>query len=309
MADQSRQPDGSEIDQGHAEAATEDPEGGVLRDHPHIRPQRQFHAAGDRETLHRRDYGFRQTQPAWPHRRNRIVTADLAFFMGVAGCHRLEVSARTKVSARAGKDGHRGGGIGVERPERIEQFPRCRAIDGVTTMRTVDRDDGDRSVVFNKHRIDVGHVSGSLYGFWLGTRSRSLPRIAGQEPSVSPQSIPSRTKATRMVGSPIASCASSKRTRRVMTCSGWKCPATTWPTQSGISARALTRPIRSWIPTPYMCRSGTGVVSVKSPYMRWQIPFGSADRNASKMLASEAAASTTIGNNPMGSIARPFGAS
>jgi len=57
----------------------------------------------------------------------------------------------------------------------------------------------------------------------------------------------------------------------------------------------------SVIPTPYMCRSGTGVVSAKSPYMRWQMPLGSAERNASRMLASVAAASTTIGNSPIGS--------
>ena len=73
--------------------------------------------------------------------------------------------------------------------------------------------------------------------------------------------------------------------------------------------RTLTRPIRSVMPTPYICRSGTGVVSLKSPYIRWQMPLGSAERNASRMLASVAAASTTIGNSPIGSITRPFGAS
>jgi hypothetical protein len=58
MTDQPRQPDGAEIDQRHAEAAAEHAEDGVLGDHAHIRPQRQFHAAGNRKTLDRRDHGF-----------------------------------------------------------------------------------------------------------------------------------------------------------------------------------------------------------------------------------------------------------
>ena len=58
MADQPRQADGAEVDQGHAEAAAENAEGGVLGDHAHISPQRQLHAAGHRKTFDRRDHGF-----------------------------------------------------------------------------------------------------------------------------------------------------------------------------------------------------------------------------------------------------------
>ena len=84
MADQPRQADGAEIDQRHAEPAAEDAEGGVLGDHAHVRPQRQFHAAGDRKAFDRGDHGLRQAQPARPHRRDGVVAADLALLLGIA---------------------------------------------------------------------------------------------------------------------------------------------------------------------------------------------------------------------------------
>ena len=58
MADQPRQADGAEIDQGHAKTAAENAEGRVVCDHAHIRPQRQLHPAGHRKTLDRRDHGL-----------------------------------------------------------------------------------------------------------------------------------------------------------------------------------------------------------------------------------------------------------
>ena len=70
MANQSRQPDGAEVDQRHAESAAEDAEGGVVGDHAHVGPQRQLHSAGHRKAFHRRDHGFGQAQAARPHRRD-----------------------------------------------------------------------------------------------------------------------------------------------------------------------------------------------------------------------------------------------
>src|SRR6478735_8297791 len=58
MADQPWQADGAEIDQGYAETAAEDAKSRVVGDHAHIRPQRQFHPAGHRKTLDRRDDRF-----------------------------------------------------------------------------------------------------------------------------------------------------------------------------------------------------------------------------------------------------------
>ena len=52
MADQPRQADGAEVDQGHAETAAEDAKSRVVGDHAHIRPQRQLHPAGHRKTFH-----------------------------------------------------------------------------------------------------------------------------------------------------------------------------------------------------------------------------------------------------------------
>jgi hypothetical protein len=157
MANQSRQPDGAEIDQGNAKAAAEDAESGVFRDHPHVRPQCEFHAAGDSKSFDRGDHGFRQPQPARPHRRDRIMAADLALFVGIARRHRLEVGAGTEIAAGAGEHRHRGFLVGIEGAKDIVQFSRGGAVDGVAAMRTVDGNDGHRSIAFDEHGIGLDH--------------------------------------------------------------------------------------------------------------------------------------------------------
>src|SRR4029078_6064214 len=88
-------------------------------------------------------------------------------------------------------------------------------IDGVAAMRTVDGNDGHRAFAFDQHVVGLGHVRRPPFGCYEASLT------------LSNFSMPSRTKATRMVGSPIASWASSKQTFLVMTYSGWKCPAAT----------------------------------------------------------------------------------
>jgi hypothetical protein len=58
MADQSRQPDGAEIDQRHAETPAENAESRIFGDDAHVGPQRQLHAAGNRKTFDRGDHRF-----------------------------------------------------------------------------------------------------------------------------------------------------------------------------------------------------------------------------------------------------------
>ena len=159
MPDQPRQPDGAEIDQRHPEPAAEDAEGGVLGDHAHVGPQRQLHAAGHRKAFHRRDHRLCQSQPARPHRRDRIVAADLALLVGIARRHRLEVGAGAEIAAGAGEHRDRRLGVGVEGQEGIEQFSRGGAVDGVAAMRPIDGDDGHRSVAFDEHCVGLGHAA------------------------------------------------------------------------------------------------------------------------------------------------------
>src|SRR3954471_14763589 len=138
------------------------------------------------------------------------MAAELALLVGIARRHRLEVGARAEIAAAAGEHGNRRCLIGIERKEGVVQLPRGRAVDGVAAMRAVDGNDGDGTIVFDEHGIGFDHIS-ALHSAFIGG-SLTLPIY----------SMPSLTKATRMVGSPIASWASSKRTRLVMTCSGWK---------------------------------------------------------------------------------------
>ena len=61
-------------------------------------------------------------------------------------------------AAGAGEHGNGCLGIGIESPERIEQFSRRGAIDRIAAMRTIDGDDGHRSIAFDKNCACVGHV-------------------------------------------------------------------------------------------------------------------------------------------------------
>jgi hypothetical protein len=180
MADQPRQADGAEIDQGHAEAAAEDAEGRILRDHAHVGPQRQLHAARDRKAFDRGDHRLRQPQPARAHRRDRVVAADLALLLAVALGDRLQIRARAKIAAGAGE--HRDGSdlVGVERKKRVIELARGGAIDRVSAMRTVDGDDGDRAIAFDQHGIGFGHgapppCSSPSRLSLLGAKRRSNP--------------------------------------------------------------------------------------------------------------------------------------
>jgi hypothetical protein len=144
----------------------EDPEGGVLGDHAHIGPQRELHAAGDRKSLDCGNHGFRQPQAARPHRRNRIVAADLALLVGIARCHRLEVGARAEIAAGAGEHRDRRRCVGIEREKGIVEFARGRAVHGVPAMRSVDGNDGDGAVALDKDSISFRHGCAPCLLFW-----------------------------------------------------------------------------------------------------------------------------------------------
>ena len=153
MADQARQADSAEIDQRHAEPTAEDTEGRVLRDHAHVGPQGELHAARDGKAFHRRDHGLREAKPARAHRRDRIVSADLAFLVWIAGGNGLQIGACAKIASRAGEHRNRGILVGVEGEERVVELARGGAIDSVAAMRSVDGHDGHRSIALDQHGI------------------------------------------------------------------------------------------------------------------------------------------------------------
>src|SRR5882757_9101798 len=128
------------------------------------------------------------------------MAADLALLVGIARCHRLEVGAGAEIAAGAGEHRDRGGFVGIERQECVVKLARGGAVDGVAAMRTVDGNDGHGAIAFDQHVVGLGHVRRPPFCFY------------GVSLALLIHSMPSRTKATRMVGSPIASWASSKRT-------------------------------------------------------------------------------------------------
>src|SRR5258708_7623284 len=95
------------------------------------------------------------------------MTAYLAFLVGIACRHRLELGAGAEITARAGEHRHRRLGVGIEGQERIEQLSRRCAIDGVTAMRAVDGDDGHRSIAFDKNCIGIGHGCAPCYVLFM----------------------------------------------------------------------------------------------------------------------------------------------
>src|SRR6185437_1168339 len=118
------QADGAEIDEGHAEAAAEDAEGRILRNHAHVRPQRQLHAACDRKALDGGDDRLRQPQPARTHWRDGVVAADFALLLAIALCDRLQIRAGTEIAAGAGEDSDGSALVGVEREKGVVELSR-----------------------------------------------------------------------------------------------------------------------------------------------------------------------------------------
>jgi hypothetical protein len=71
------------------------------------------------------------------------VAAELALLVGIARRHRLEVGARAEIAAGAGEHRDRALSSASKRKERVVQFARGRAVDGVAAMRAVDGNDGE----------------------------------------------------------------------------------------------------------------------------------------------------------------------
>src|SRR3569833_3543671 len=85
------------------------------------------------------------------------MAANFTFLVGGAGCHGLQVGARTEIASGSSKDRDRCLAIGIERVEGVEQFLRRCTVYGITAMRTVARNDGHRTIALDKHAIRVGH--------------------------------------------------------------------------------------------------------------------------------------------------------
>ena len=182
MADQPRQPDGAEIDQGDAKAAAEDAESGV----PGVttracRPT--MRAPCRRQPQNLRPRRSRVSTPAAagsPHRRDRTVAADLALLVGIARGHRLEVGAGAETAAGAGE--YRPPTPPRWRRRRAEISYSFRAVAPSTALRQCGR--LMETMVTSVHRVSTSTASVSVSGpspciFSLDVVDLSLDHPAG----------------------------------------------------------------------------------------------------------------------------------
>ena len=121
LADQPGEPDRAAVDEGHAEAAAEDAEGGVGGGHPQVAPDGQLQAAGHGVALDGGDHRLGQLQAGRPHRARARPRPPGAGRRRPAA---LRSAPAQNVPPAAGEHGHRGGVVGVEGGEGLEQGRR-----------------------------------------------------------------------------------------------------------------------------------------------------------------------------------------
>jgi hypothetical protein len=165
LADDSRQPHGSAVNQRHTPTAAIDAEVRPLRHHPKIAPQPQLHPAGDGRALDRRDDRFVQLEPrgtqrsAWnfPAIAARPRGRDVEFaqrIIGVERAHVFEVPARAKRAARAVEDRDASVLVGIEFKKRGCQRIRACGVHGVAGFGPVVNHGPYRSIFLNSD----GHI-------------------------------------------------------------------------------------------------------------------------------------------------------
>ena len=140
LADESRQADGSAVDERHAVPAAEHAEHGILRRDPQVAPQRDLQSAGDGVPLDGGDDGLGQAQSRRTHRTVAVGSDPV----GLGRSLGVQVGAGAERATRAAEHGHTQRGVRVEGPQRIGEQRRGRPVNSVAPLRTVDeyREDG-----------------------------------------------------------------------------------------------------------------------------------------------------------------------
>src|SRR5262245_30108377 len=160
LADDSRQPHGSPVDQRHTPTAAIDAEVRALRHHPEIAPQPHFHPAGDGRALDGRDDRLVQLEPGGPERSARNFPAIAARpcrgdielaqrIVGIERAHVFEIPARAKRAARAIENRDAGIPIGIEFEKGGGQRIRAFGVHGVAGFGPVVNHGPYRSILLN----------------------------------------------------------------------------------------------------------------------------------------------------------------
>ena len=182
------------IDQRHAETTVKDAEDRVTGGDAQIAPERELHPSGHAVALNGPDHGLAELQVCRPHR--AVAFADL--WTGAFG-ERLQVKAGAEVAAGTGENGDAEPVIGIEAPECRRQRARTVAIDGVSSIGPIERDDHNRTsaVDVNRHADSLTtypHLVLKLGHALKIQRSMSVLEITR---SASTSSVPSKIVRTR----------------------------------------------------------------------------------------------------------------
>ena len=153
LPDETRQSDRAAVDKRNAPAPTKHAKHRTRGRDPQVAPQREFETASHGIPLHRSDDRLAQQHPGRP---NQTIT--FRFVGDFAACQRLEVEARTEVTAFACENGDRARFIGLERGEGRPELVGGLRIDRVAHFWAIDDDRGDRTILLD---MDFAHVSGS----------------------------------------------------------------------------------------------------------------------------------------------------
>lgn len=162
LTDESRQSNGSAVDERHTPTPAEYTEHGVTRGHPEITKQRELQPARDGVTFDGGDCRLAKSKTTETHRAvagffprrglPRVVETKDARGIG----NRFQVGTGAERSAAARDDGNRERVIAVEATQGRGELGSRFAIDGVACLLPpIERDDRDGSLGFEEH--DVCH--------------------------------------------------------------------------------------------------------------------------------------------------------
>ncbi len=122
--------------------------------------------------------GLERVRRVGPHGAAALVGDGAAVALG----HGLEVGAGAEGAPGAGEHGHGGFRIGVEGEEGLAELVGADAVDRVASLRSVDRDHGDRALVVDAKRVGArqgGGIATPGRRRWISVHRGILPRPLG----------------------------------------------------------------------------------------------------------------------------------
>jgi len=154
VTDKTRKPNGTEIEQGHTESATEHSEDGIIGGDTHVAPERQLETAGNRVALDGRDHRLAEEHAGWPERPRAILDESPALTRGDG----LKVGAGTEGPLRSGEHSHPCAVVVVILLESAEEGLRGGNVDSVAHLGAVDSDHQDIVITIGENSFHADPI-------------------------------------------------------------------------------------------------------------------------------------------------------